>query len=204
MCAIHIGIRHDNDLVIAQLTNIEIVAVALGKSAAESVDHGLDFGVGQYFVNAGFLYVQDFTADRKDGLIHTVSGSLGTAARRVTLYDEDLTLGGISGLAVCKFSVGIKGELLLGQHIGLGFFLCLTDLGCLFRTADNALQSLQIAVEEPDDLFAGHLGHGLGGILVVQFRLGLAFETGIRVLDGYHCRHSVPDIGTGKVCILFL
>ena len=86
----------------------------------------------------------------------------------------------------------------------LGFFLCLTDLGCLFRTADNALQSLQIAVEEPDDLFAGHLGHGLGGILVVQFRLGLAFETGIRVLDGYHCRHSVPDIGTGKVCILFL
>ena len=59
MCAIHIGIRHDNDLVIAQLTNIEIVAIALGKSAAESVDHGLDFGVGQYFVNAGFLYVQD-------------------------------------------------------------------------------------------------------------------------------------------------
>jgi len=139
MCAIHIGIRHDNDLVIAQLTNIEIVAIALGKSAAESVDHGLDFGVGQYFVNAGFLYVQDFTADRKDGLIHTVSGSLGTAARRVTLYDENLTFGRISGLAVRQFSIGIKGEFLLGQHIGLRFFFGFTDLGRLFRTANDAL-----------------------------------------------------------------
>ena len=52
-----IGIRSDNHLVIAQLTNIEIVAVACGKSAAESVDHGLDFTVDD-----GFLYIKDLTA----------------------------------------------------------------------------------------------------------------------------------------------
>ena len=204
MCTIHIGICHDDDLVIAQLGDIEIVAVALGKSAAKGINHGLDLGVGQYFVNAGFLHVQDLTADRKDGLIHTVSGSLCTAARRITLYDEDLTLGGISGLAVRQFSVGIKGELLLGQHIGLGLFLRLTDLGSLLRTADNTLQSLQITVEKSYDLFSRHLGYCLSGILVVQLCFGLSFETGIRMLDGYHRCHSVTDIGTGKIRILFL
>ena len=139
MGTIHIGIRHDDDLVIAQLGNIKIIAVALGKTATEGIDHGLDLSIGQDFIDAGFLYVQDLTADRKDGLIHTVSRSLGTATRRITLYDENLTFGRISGLTVRQFSVGIKGELLLGQHIGLRFFLGLTDLGRLFRTADDAL-----------------------------------------------------------------
>ena len=38
MCAIHIGIRHDNDLVIAQLTDIKIISVAFGKAAAKGID----------------------------------------------------------------------------------------------------------------------------------------------------------------------
>ena len=139
MGTVHIGIRHDDDLVIAQLGNIEIVAVALGKSAAEGVDHGLDLCIGKHFIDTGFLHIQDLTADRKNGLIHTVSRCLGTAARRIALYDENLTFGGISGLAVRQFSIGIKGEFLLGQHIGLRFFFGLTDLGRLFRTADDAL-----------------------------------------------------------------
>ena len=142
MRTVHIGIRHDDDLVIAQPGNIKIIAVTLGKSAAECVDHGLDLCICQNLIDAGFLHVQDLTADRQDRLIHTISRCLGTAARRITLYDEDLTFGRISGLAVRQFSVGIKGELLLCQHIGLRFFLGLTDLGCLFRTADNAFQGL--------------------------------------------------------------
>ena len=139
MRTVHIGIRHDNDLVIAKLGNIKIITVALGKSAAESIDHSLDLRICQYLVDAGFLHIQDLTADRKNGLIHTVSRCLGTAARRIALYDENLTFGRISGLAVRQFSIGIKGEFLLGQHIGLRFFFGLTDLGRLFRTADDAL-----------------------------------------------------------------
>ena len=42
-------------------------------------------------------------------------------------------------LAVGKFSVAVKGKLLLGQKIGLGTFFCLTDLGCFFRTGDHGL-----------------------------------------------------------------
>ena len=142
MGTIHIGIRHDDDLVIAQPGNIKIIAVTLGKSAAECVDHGLDLCICQDLIDAGFLHIQNLTSDRQDRLIHTISRCLGTAARRITLYDEDLTFGRISGLTVCQFPVGIKGELLLCQHIGLCLFLGLTDLGCLFRTADNAFQGL--------------------------------------------------------------
>ena len=139
MGTVHIGIRHDDDLVIAQLGNIEIIAVALGKSAAEGIDHGLDLCIGKHFIDTGFFHVQNLTADRQDCLIHTVSRSLGTAACRITLYDENLTFGRISGLAVRQFPIGIKGEFLLGQHIGLRFFFGLTDLGRFFRTADDAL-----------------------------------------------------------------
>ena len=45
----------------------------------------------------------------------------------------------VGSYTVRQFSVGIKGEFLLGQHIGLRFFLGLTDLGRLFRTADDTL-----------------------------------------------------------------
>ena len=55
-----------------------------------------------------------------------------------------------------------------------------------------------------NDLISGHLTDSLGGILVIQFRLGLSLEPGIRVLNGNDSRHPVSDIGTGKIRILFL
>lgn len=52
MSTVHIRIRHDDDFVVAQLRDIEIIAIALGKAAAECIDHGLDFRIGEYLVNA--------------------------------------------------------------------------------------------------------------------------------------------------------
>ena len=45
-------------------------------------------------------------------------------------------------------------------------------------------------------LVAGNLAHGFGSILIIQLGLGLPFKAGIPVLDGYHCSHTVTDIGT--------
>ena len=139
MRTVDIGIGHDDDLVIAQLGDVKVIAVAFRETAAEGIDHGLDLGICQDLINAGFFYVQRLTADRQDCLIFTVSCRLCTAACRITLDDEDLTLGCIAGTAVSQFAVGIKGILLLGQQVRLCLFFALSDLGCLFRTADHVL-----------------------------------------------------------------
>ena len=55
-----------------------------------------------------------------------------------------------------------------------------------------------------NDLISRDLTDSLGGILVIQFSLGLSLKPGIRMLDGNDSRHSVSDISAGKICILFL
>ena len=50
-------------------------------------------------------------------------------------------------LAVGKLSIGIKRIFLLGEKVGLGTLLCLTDLGSLFRTGQNGLQGFQVSVK---------------------------------------------------------
>ena len=46
-------------------------------------------------------------------------------------------LGGIPALAVGQLSVGIEGIFLLGQHVGLGLLLGLTDLGRFLRAGED-------------------------------------------------------------------
>ena len=140
MGTIHIGIGHDNDLVITELRNIEIISVALGKTTSKGIDHGLDLSIGEHLVNTCLLYIQDLTSDRQDCLISSVTGCFCTATRRISLYDKNFTFGSIPGFTVCQLSIGINGKFLLRQQISLCLFLCLTDPGRLFCTADNAFQ----------------------------------------------------------------
>ena len=76
MSAVHVGIRHDDDLVISKLRDIKIIMDPLSKRS----DHRLDLRIGVDLVEAGFLYIQDLSSKRKDCLGRTVSGSLGRTA----------------------------------------------------------------------------------------------------------------------------
>ena len=204
MGSVHVGIRHDDDLIVAELCDIKIIAVSLGKTAAEGIDHGLDLGIGKDLVNAGLFHVQDLAADGQDGLKHTVAGHLGTAAGRISLDDKDLTFGGIFARAVGKLAVGIKGEFLLGEHVGLGLLFRFADLSGFFGTADHGLEGFKIAVKKVHDLLTRHLGNRLGGVLVVELGLGLSLKPGSGMLDGNNRCHAVADIRPGEVCVLVL
>ena len=92
MGSVDIGIRHDNNLVIAQLTDIKIISVSFRKATPECVDHCLDFRIGKHLVDTGFFNIQNFSADRHDRLIHTVSRHFGGTTGRISLYDKNLTL----------------------------------------------------------------------------------------------------------------
>ena len=114
MFTIHIRIGHNNNFIIAKLGNVKVIAIAFGKTTAKGINHGLDFCISKNFIDAGFFYVQNLTANRQNRLIHTISGTLCTSTRRITFHDKDFAFRSIFGLTVSKLSVRVKGKFLLG------------------------------------------------------------------------------------------
>ena len=58
MGAVHVGVGHADDAVVAQLVDAELLADA----AAEGRDHVLDLLVHQDLVQAGLFHVEDLAA----------------------------------------------------------------------------------------------------------------------------------------------
>ena len=111
--AVHIGIRHDNDLVVTQLRDVKILVDA----GAEGRDHGLDFLVLVDAFLSRLLDVQNFAAERQNRLRRPASGRLGGAACGISLDQENLTvlrilvgavrqLSGQSHAVQCRFAAG--------------------------------------------------------------------------------------------------
>ena len=57
MCAVYVGIGHNNDFIVSKFGNIKIISVAFRKSTAESVNHGFNFRIGQNLVDARFFHI---------------------------------------------------------------------------------------------------------------------------------------------------
>ena len=89
--SIDIGIGHDNDLVISQLTDIKIFV----DSRSKCCDHCLNLSISVNLIKTCFLYVQNLTTKWQDCLSCTVSGCLCRTAGGISLDDIDLTLGRI-------------------------------------------------------------------------------------------------------------
>ena len=64
MRAVDVGIGHDDDLVVAQLRDVELGADA----GAEALDDGLELVVADDLVDAGLLDVEHLAPEGKDGL----------------------------------------------------------------------------------------------------------------------------------------
>ena len=100
MAAVHVGVRHEDDLVVPDLVGIEV----LSDARAESEDQRADLGEGEHLVEARLLDVQDLALEREDRLRAPVAPLLGRAAGRVALHDEDLRKRGVPFLAVRELS----------------------------------------------------------------------------------------------------
>ncbi len=106
MRAVDVGIRHDDDLVVAQLVGIELVAYP----GSERRDERADFLAGQHLVHARALDVEDFAAQRQHRLERAIAALLGRAAGAVALDDEQFGFRGVALLAIGE----LAGE---GRHI---------------------------------------------------------------------------------------
>ena len=101
MGAVDIGVRHDHDLVVAQLLEVEFLVADRG---AERLDQSPDFFRPEHPVEARALHVQDLALERKDRLVVAVTALLGRAAGAVTLDEEQLRESRIALLTVGELS----------------------------------------------------------------------------------------------------
>src|SRR6202008_1628815 len=87
--AVDVGVGHDDELVVAELVELEPV-LAFADARADGGDQRADLVVGENLDQSGLLDVEDLALDRQDRLEHAVAALLGRAAGRVALDDEEL------------------------------------------------------------------------------------------------------------------
>jgi hypothetical protein len=93
--AVHVRIGHDDDLVVAQLFEIErALALAVADARADGGDHRADFVVLKHLVQARLLDVDELAANGQDRLELPVAPLLGRAAGGITLDDESSVFAG--------------------------------------------------------------------------------------------------------------
>src|SRR5699024_4766801 len=180
MSSIYIGIGHNDDLVVPQLTDVEILMY----SCSESCDHGFDLCIGINLVQPCLLYIQNLSSQRKNCLSSYASGSLCRSSSRVSLYNIDFTLAWILVHAVCQLARQghtIQLRLPSGQLSGLSGSISgplrkngfLHDNLCYCRILRQV--NLQLA--------ADNIVYSASGLAVSQLLLCLSFK--LRIFNFY-------------------
>ena len=174
MRAVDVGVAHHDDLAVAPLGGVLLVADAV----ADGRDDVADLLVAQDAVEPGALDVEDLAAERQDGLVEPVAPPFGGAAGRVALDQEELAgvlvVGGavheLAGQAAAgedPLAVADQVARLAGRLAGLG-----RDE----RLVDHLLGGGGVGLEEFGQLVVDHLGDDPLDLAVAQLGLGLPLE----------------------------
>ncbi len=99
--AVDVRIGHDDDAVIAQLVRVVFVTT---NAAAQRGDQRRHFLRREHFVETRFLNVEDFTFQRQDGLVLTVTALLRRTARGVPFHKVQFGQRRVAFLAVSQFA----------------------------------------------------------------------------------------------------
>ncbi len=105
MGAVHVGVGHDDDPLIAQVIDVEAIA---GLDAQGQGQIG-QFDVLAQLVGGGRGDVQDFAAQRQDGLGRAVARLFGRAAGRIAFDDEQF--GAFGGLTAAVRQLARQAQL---------------------------------------------------------------------------------------------
>ena len=202
MRAVDVRVGHDDDLVVAQLLDVEVVAADAG---AERGDEGSDLFASQHLVEARALDVEDFSAQRQHGLVLAVAALLGGAAGRVALDDEDLGLGRIALLAVGELAGQARDvERALAPRELPRLPRRLARLRRLDHLADDDPRLLRMLLEplrqELVDQPLDHGAHLRGDELV----LGLRREFRIGALDAQDAGQALAGVVAREIDLLLL
>ncbi len=180
MRAVHVGIGRQDDLVIAEVSDIEGVA----DSRAERQDQVLDLFAAEHAVEPGALDVEDLAAQRQDSLSAPVAPLLGRAASRISLDDEELRISRAIRLAVSQLAgQGHALEGAFAQDAVLGGFGGLAGLHGQDDLVYHGARILRILFEEGRERIAENRADRALGFHRAELGLGLALELDLAQFD---------------------
>src|SRR2546422_883215 len=199
--AVHVGVGHDDDLVIPRVLDLEVLAHA----GADGGDHGPDLLVGEDLVDPGFLYVEDLAAQWQDGLELAHARHLGRSTRRIALDQEHL--------AQIRVVEGAVGEL-AGQQTPVQPALLAHQLARLAgrlasprradRLRDDRAGHTRVLVEELAERIVHHALDDALDLGVAQLGLGLPLELGGFHLHVQHAVQPLTHVVAREGALLFL
>src|SRR6266850_2456630 len=191
---IHVGVGHQDDLVVAQLGEIELFRPDPG---AHGRDEQPDFIVGQDLVVARLLRVDDLAAQREDRLRLAIAPLLGRAAGRIALDQEQLSV-----LRVALRAIGqLGGQTLvvapaLARQLA-GLARGLARLGGAHALVDDLARGGGIFLEGLGQLLVDDLLHEALEIGVTQLGLRLALELRIGQAHRDDGAEALADVVAG-------
>ncbi|OPY78127.1 MAG: hypothetical protein A4E70_02447 [Syntrophus sp. PtaU1.Bin005] len=192
MGTVHIGIGHDDDLVVADPADVVIL---LPDPRPQGRNHGLDFLVLKHLVEAGLLHIQDFSPQGQDSLVAAITPLLGGTSRRIPLHEINLASGRVPFLAVRQLSrqrPHLQGALPACQLAGPpGRFPSPRGIEAF---AQQLLGCRGIFLQVGADFFVNDAFHEPPHFGVSQLGLGLAFKLGIGDLDADDAGKAFPQV----------
>lgn len=191
MCAIHISISHDDDVVVTGFFRVEVVAV----SCTDSGDEGLDFLIFEGFVLESFFHVEDFSAKGENCLEFAVSSLFGGTSCRISFDDVEFGFGGVSFGAVGEFA---RHACHFEGGFSAGEFLCFaggfTGVCSVERFFGDGCYDFGVFFEEFEE---GGINHGVNEVFyvaVAEAHFCLTFELGVCYFDTDDGGESFTDV----------
>ena len=199
MGAVHIGIGHDDDLVIPEPVQIELIPDA----RAQGRDDGLELVVAVDLVCPGLLHVQHLAPQGENGLEPGIPPLGGGAACGVSLDDIELRQLRIVLIAVPQLiRHGGAAESRLAADGFPGLFGGLSrPIGSESLIQDHPAH-LGVLLQEDLQLFGDDVIHQGPDLTVAQLRLGLALKLGLCQLDGNDAGEALPAVLAGDLLVI--
>src|SRR5215218_1477045 len=198
---VHVGVRHEDHLVVAGPLQVELVA----DPRANGRDQRLDLLVAQHLVDARALDVEDLAAQRQDRLRVAVAALLGRAAGGVALHDEDLAQRRVLDRAIGELA---RQAGVLERALAPGEITRLARgrarLRCRDRLADDLARLGRVLLQELGELLVDDRGDEALHARVTELGLRLALELRVGQLGRDHRGEPLAHVLAGEVVVLLL
>ena len=206
MRTVDIGIGHDDNLMIAQLADVWCLRVFFCSDGhAKRTENVGDFLIVENLMLHRLFNVKNLTAQRKDGLMHTVTAHLCRTACRVSLDDKQFAILCRVRLTVGQFarqSATAKRRLALDAHTGL--VGCLTRTGCKRHLLHDGAGLLRMLLKIYAQRLADCRLNGSDNLVVAEFCLCLTLELRLQHFYRNNRCQSFTEIGRIDCHLLFL
>ena len=201
MAAVHVGIGHDEYLVVAQLGDVELLAQA----AAQRRHNRSKLVVAVNFVDARLFHVEHLAPQRKDSLYFGIAPHLGAAAGGIALHDVDFCFRGVLLTAVRQLAGHTAVfQRRLAAHQLARFFGGLAGTGGLHGFFINGLCHRRIFFKKFLQLVVHDAGDKAPYLGIAQLRLCLSFELRLRQLHADDGCQAFAHVRAGEVVVLLL